>query len=67
MGPRIKTGTIKQARELISRQEQLKLELSSVIDITNERKTLVNSKIIKLIHREVESVLEEKRKELTEL
>ena len=67
MGPKIKTGTLKQARELISKQEQVKVDLSAVIDITDDRKSLVNTKIIKLIHSEVESALDEKWKELAEL
>ena len=67
MGPKIKTGTLKQARELISKQEQEKVDLSAVIDITDDRKSLMNTKIIKLIHSEVESALDGKWKELAEL
>ena len=67
MGPKIKTRILKQAGDLISRQEQVKVELSAVIDITDDRKTLVNTKIIKLIYREVESALDGKRKELADL
>ena len=67
MGPKIKTGTLKQARGVISKQEQVKVDLSAVIDITDDRKTLVNTKIIKLIHSEVASALEGKWRELAEL
>ena len=67
MPPKIKTGTLKQAREIISKQDQVKVDLSAVIDITDDRKSLVNSKIIKLIHSEVESALDEKWKELADL
>ena len=67
MGSKIKTGTLKQAREIISKQDQVKVDLSAVIDITDDRKSLVNSKIIKLIHSEVESALDEKWKELADL
>ena len=38
-----------------------------VCEITEERKTFVNSKIIKIIHREVDSALDWKRKELADL
>ena len=64
---KIKTGTLKQAREIISKQDQVKGDLNSVNDITEDRKTLVNSKIIKLIHDEVKDALDGKREELADL
>ena len=67
MPPKIKTGTLKQAREIISRQDQVKGDLEVVSDITEDRKSLVNSKIIKLIRDEVKEALDKKREELAGL
>ena len=67
MGLQRKTGTIKQAKDHIDKQKLLKQQLESVCDITDEKKSFVNSKIVKIIDNEIKPALEGKRKEMDEL
>ena len=44
-----KTGTAKQVKEILEKQEELKTKLQSVCDVSDDTKANVNSKIIGIL------------------
>ena len=58
-----KTGTAKQVKEILEKQEELKFKLQSVCDVSDDTKTNVNSKIISIIDTAVKPLLKDKRDE----
>ena len=58
-----KTGTAKQVKEILEKQEDLKSQLQSVCNVADDTKTNVNSKIISIIDTAVKPLLKDKRDE----